>query len=65
MAVLRYSLGMVTEQGNFFGLKGVPMNGETVFQVSCLNSQSCKNNQPNCVFQGPLFSSQVGHMIVT
>ena len=41
------------------------MKGETVFQVSCLNSQSCKNNQPNCFFQGPLFSAQMRHMIVT
>ena len=26
------------------------MKGETVFKVSCLNPQSCKNNQPNCFF---------------
>ena len=50
---------------NFFGLKGAPMKGETVFQVSCLNSQSCKNNQPNCFFQEPLFSAQIHHVIVT
>ena len=35
---------------NFFGLKDALMKGKTVFQVSCLNSQSCKNNHPNCFF---------------
>ena len=41
------------------------MKDETVFQVSCLNSQSCKNNQPKGFFQGPLFSAQMRHVIVT
>ena len=40
------------------------MKGETVFQVSCLNSQSFENNQPNCFFQGPLFSAQMCYVIV-
>ena len=35
-----------------------------MFQVSCLNSQSCKNNQPKYFFQGPLFNVQMCHMIV-
>ena len=48
----------------FFGRKSAPIKGETVFQVSCLNSQSCKNNQPN-LFQGPLFGAQMCHVILT
>ena len=44
------------------------MKGETVFQVSCLNSQSCKNNQPNCFFSRAIVqrtnASRDSHMTI-
>ena len=44
------------------GLKDAPIDTSFVPQVSCLNSQSCGNNQPNLFSEGPL---QLHHVTVT
>ena len=43
-------------------LKDAPIDTSFVPQVSCLNSQSCGNNQPNLLSEGPL---QLHHVTVT
>ena len=47
------------------GLKDAPIDTSFVPQVSCLNSQSCGNNQPNLFSEGPLHRVQLHHVTVT
>ena len=44
------------------GLKDAPIDTSFVPQVSCLNSQSCGNNQPNLFSKGPLHRVQLHHV---
>ena len=49
-------------RGGFFGAQRCT---SFVPQVSCLNSQSCRNNQPNLFSEGPLYRVQLHHVTVT
>ena len=47
------------------GFLGLTIDTSFVPQVSCLNSQSCGNNQPNLFSEGPLHRVQLHHVTVT